>query len=612
MAGSLLVFAAILGGAVFAAAVWKRRVAEMLPLSVVFLMAHTLLCGQIGLLRFSAVFTPLVMIALGAVGLTIGLRKRLNLWDSSLLYFTLSFVWLVYISKDRLPLLQTDFTQWALAPKAMFTANTLALDGWALAFSPALAVLQYVFQACNALFAPDAGFEGWLLYVAGGTAVLALLTPFAHSAHPRRLVRAGYTLLYFLAAVCVPLLYFDLFSTLYPDGLLAILAAAAFLTAAREKSVPQAVITGLYLFALTLVKDAGLWFALGALLAYGITLRRSRAFRQAGRGQRIWMAALPPALVLLARLSWLHLSITLHGAAAAGETLRLFWESFAAKAVTVRMGLTLESGTLFSLFTAHLSFLALAVFLVCLTAWLLRAMRPYQALRDACTALAATAGSALLYMAGVAAVYLFAIDAADAAKMAGFERLTAIGVVCWSLVAGMSALRALEQKPAWPWRRHMLVILICVGIALTGSGTVSALTGRSFTADNEKYHTYYAVADTAQTVIPEDAKVYIVSQNDDGTAFAVLRYALCPRETNTGVTYWLRDPQEKQYEWTYPVTPEAWRAELADYDYVLVYRADDYLQTEIAAAVGAAIAPNTVYRVDGDMLAAVELPAQTE
>ncbi len=103
-------------------------------------------------------------------------------------------------------------------------------------------------------------------------------------------------------------------------------------------------------------------------------------------------------------------------------------------------------------------------------------------------------------------------------------------------------------------------------------------------------------------MIPQDARVYIVSQNDDGTRYNTLRYALCPRTVNSGTTFWLRDPQGKQNAWTYAVTPRQWQEQLKEYDYVLVYQADDYAQTAIAQAVTAdgVINANTLYRVDQD------------
>jgi hypothetical protein len=603
MAGSGLVFGAILGGAVFAAAVWRRRVAEMVPLSVLFLIAHSWLCGQIGLLRFSALVTVFGMIALGVAGLVILLRRkgaREPVWDVSLVCFALGFLWLVYVSAGRMPLEQADFAQWALAPKAMYYTNSLAPSGWAAAAAPALAVFQTIFQTCNALFSSGGGFEGWLLYVAYGTACLALLLPFTHSSYPNRWVRAGYTLLYFLAAVCVPLQFFGLFSALNPDGLLAILAAASLLMAARKKSLPHAFAVGLTLFVLTLVKDAGMFFAAAALAVYAVTLVRSAEYRQANRGLRFWLLAIPALFTLTARLSWWRVSFSLHGATAGVGTL--FWQSFAAKQIEVRLGLTAGSATVFSLATVHLSFLALLLALAAATALLIRAFQNRKELRDTRSALWGAAAAAVLYTAGLLPAYWFAVDAADAAKLLNFERLIAVGFAVWMLIAAAAAKEGLESQPRWPWRRHLLVILTCLCVVLTGSGAVSSLTNRDFTADNEKYHTYYAVADAAQTAIPEDARVYLVCQNDDGTAFATLRYALCPRRTNAETTVWLRDPEAKQYAWTYPVAAEAWKAELLAYDYVLVYRADDYLQTAVAAAVTAngILEANTIYRVNKD------------
>ena len=603
MAGSVLVFLAIFGGAVFAAALWKRRVAEMIPLSVVFLIVHSALCGKIGLLRFSAVATVLGMIGLGIAGLLLSLRKSTNWrpqWDISLLYFAVGFAWILYIGMGRLPLEAADYTQWALAPKAMFYFNSMTPDGWAASLAPALAVFQTIFQGCNALLAPADGYQDWLLYAAYGTACLALLLPFVRSAHPNKYVRAGYTLLYFVAVLCIPLLFFDLFSALRPDGFLAILAAAAFFSELREKSISQAVFTGLYLFTLTLAGAAGLYFALVALLVYLVTLRRAEVYRLAALGRRVALAVVPAAFVLLAKLCWWGTGVSLHGAEAAGDTLRLFWQSFIAKSVGVRLGLTISKSTIVSLATVHLSFLAITVSLAAFTALLIRGLKRHESLRDTRTALFFAPVAAVLYGIGLFLAYLFAADPADAAKLPYFDQCIAVGAVFWALLLVAIWQQRSENIPRWTWRRHTLVILACLCLIFAGSGAISGLTARGFTADNDKYHTYYAVADSAQRLIPEDARVYIVSQNDDGTAYDTIRYALCPRETNTGTTWWLRDPEAKQYDWTYAVTSEQWKAALADYDYVLTYRTDDYLQTAIAEAITAdgTIESNSIFTVN--------------
>ena len=602
MAGSVLVFLAIAGGAVFASAMFQRRVAEMVPFSLLFLIGHTMLCAQIGLLRFSVYAGVFGMIGLGAAGLWMGLRRRDKRprWDSSLVLFGLSFIWLVYISQGRMPQQPEDYTQWALMAKTMFYSGSLTPAAGTLAYPPAMAVFQTIFQVSGSLFAPGAGFADWLLYVACGTACLALLLPLAACAHPNRWVRAGYTLLFFLVAVCLPLQAFDLFSALHPDGLLAILAAMGFLAAAKEKSLAQAWIVGTYLFVLVLIKDAGMLFALGALVVYLVTLPRAAAYREAGRKRRTLLTAVPVGLMVLARASWPHAGFALHGATPG--VLPLFWQSVTAKTVTLRAALTAGGSTWFSLFTVYASPLALLLALLGITALLLRALRARETGRNLRTALWLAPAVTLLYMIGVWLAYVFAISAGDAAKLVNVQRLLSVGTVFWGLIVLAAIQAALAQTKAWPWRRHLLTILVCLCVVLMGSGALDTLTSRNFTAANEKYYTYYAVADTAQTLIPQDARVYIVSQNDDGTRYDTLRYALCPRPVNPDGTYWLREPQDKQNEWTYPVTPRQWREQVREYDYVLVYQADDYVQTAIAEAVtaDAVIAANTIYRVDRD------------
>ncbi|MFH1879304.1 MAG: hypothetical protein ABIK64_00760 [Bacillota bacterium] len=603
MAGSILVFLAILGGAVFLAAALRRCMAETIPLSVVFLIAHTVLCGLLGLLKFSVIVTVPAMIALGVLGLYLSFRRPGRwrpVWDLSPVFFALGFAWILYVSVGRIPLEQAELTQWALAPKAMFYANSLTPPDGVISCSPALSVFQTVFQVGHSLFSPGGGFADWLLYVAGGTACLALLLPFAVSAHPKKYVRAAYAALFFLVILCLSLNAFDLFSALNPDGLLAILAAAGFLVAAQKKSVAQAVILGLYLFALTLIKDAGLYFALGALIVYAVTLPRSDAYRQSQRARRAALIAVPVLCVLLARLSWPHLSFALHGAAPVADTLRLYWQNFLAKSAVWRAGLSLGQSTLFTLFTLRVSYLGLTAILAGVTVLLVRAMKARETLRDTSTALLHASAAALLYVIGLWFAYLFAIDAADTAKLAGFQRLIGVGYTFWLLLVAASAFRVLAETPKWTWRRHVLVMLACLCVALTGSGAIGNLTSRDFIAANDRYHTYFAIAGDAKQEIPADASVYIVSQNDDGTAYNTLRYALYPRRVNPAKTCWLSDPAVKPNEWAYPVTPEQWKAELSQYDYALIYRADTYLQTIIAPAItaDAVIATNTVYRVD--------------
>lgn len=597
MAGSILVFLAIAGGAVGLSAATKRRVSAMLPLSVVLMIVLTFGFGMIGLLKMGAVITVLCFAVAGVATVGLSLRRKSAwrpVWDSALAFFALGFAWIVFISKGRMVLAQEEYTQWALAAKEMYFSGSMTA-GDTLAQSPVLAVFETIFQTLNALPGGD-GFQDWLLYTAYGTACLALLAPFAAGVHPQKAVRAGYKLLFFLVAVCVPLHAFDLFSALNPAGFLAILAAAAFLKAAERKSPTQAAVLGLYLFTLTLTEDAGLYFALAALAVYLFTLVHSDAYQQAEHKQRVKLMAVPAAFILAARVLWPYVSFSVHEATAG--ILPAFWQAFTAKSVTYRLALTLGSGTVFSLGTVYVSFLALTIVLAGVSALLLYVVEK----REMRAALWAAPAVCVLYGIGLWLAYVFTTGAEDAAKLVNFQQLLSVGYVFWALVVLTVVMQALKETPRWTWPRHLLAVLACVLVILAGSGTVSELSSRDFTADNEKYHTYYAVADAAQEVIPEDASVYIVSQNDDGSRYNALRYALCPRRVNLGATYWLRDPEDKQYTWTYPITPEAWMAALADYGYVLTYQADDYLQTTVAQAVSAngTLAANTLYSVNPD------------
>ena len=602
MAASGLVFLAILGGAVFAAALLKRRAAEMIPASVLFLIAHTYLCGLFGLLRFSAVFTVFLMIALGVAGLILHWRRgaaRPPLWDVSLLYISLSFLWLLYVSQGRIPLLREEQAQWALAAKAMTLTNSLRPAGFAAAAAPGAAVFASVFQSVHLFLYPAGGYLEWLPYAASGTACLALLTPFAHSAHPKAMIRAGYGLLSYLAAIAVPLLFFDLFSALYPQGLIAILAAGAFLAATGEKSLPQAVALGLFALVLSLMGAAGWFFGLAAVCLFLSGLMRAPEVRSADRRGRLARIAVLVGLLLLGGITQLPYGVALHGAAA-GETLRLFWQSVTAKAVTVRLGLSAGGSAMFSLGTAYVSFLALFALLAACSATLIHAARRDEPLRETRAGLLFAVLVVCAYTAGLLLYYLFAASAMDAAKLVGFDRLMAVGAVFLALFALGAGQRVSARRPRWTWRRHILALFCLLCLLLPASGAVSVLSARSFSADNEKYDAYYAAAGEAAAHLPETARVYLVCQGDDGSAFAALRYALCPRTTNAEGTFWLSDPEGKQNQFSYPVTAEQWKTLLESYDTVLVCRADGYLQDVLAPTLAAdgALEADAAYAVN--------------
>ena len=589
MAGSVAVFLAVFGGAVFLAAVLRRRVSAMAPWSLLFYLAHTYLCGLLGLLRFSVLMTGGLMIALGVLGLILSLRKShpwRAQWDTSLLLYALGFAWLLYVSSGRLPLTQAEYTQWALAPKAMLYTGSLTPADAPAALSPMLAVLQVIFQGAHAALAPGSGLQDWLFYVPGGFFCLTLLLPLAASSHPKAVVRTIYALCAYLVASLLPLLFFDAYSSLTPNAPLAVLAAAAFLLAAKSKSLPQAFAMGLYLMVLVLLKDAGLYFALAAYAVYFLTLWRDAQLRQTARTRHAMLALIPLALLFLARLSWPRLGFTLHAASEAGASLSLFWQMLTARLISLRAGLVLPTSTPFTLFTAHISVLAVLLILTVVSAWLLHAMKRWESLAGMRAALWMASATSLVYIAGLWLTYLFIIDPVDAQTLVGFAGFAGIALLCWSLTALGAELALARENTLWTWRRHLLTALGCGLALLVASGAVSGLTARGFTKDVERYHTYFAVADTAAEALPEDARVYIVSQLDDGTVYNTLRYALYPRAVNPADTGWLYDPAGKENAWAYPIAPEDWKAEVMVYDYVLLYRTDPLPAKRRCAAGG--------------------------
>lgn len=98
--------------------------------------------------------------------------------------------------------------------------------------------------------------------------------------------------------------------------------------------------------------------------------------------------------------------------------------------------------------------------------------------------------------------------------------------------------------------------------------------------------------------IPEDSKVYIITQHKIGFKYFVLRYKLMGAQFGN-MPFSIGSPNGESDIWTEPtMDAEKWSKTLRDFDFVVVYVTTDTFNDEFSSLFkGGVVEPNSVYRV---------------
>ena len=211
------------------------------------------------------------------------------------------------------------------------------------------------------------------------------------------------------------------------------------------------------------------------------------------------------------------------------------------------------------------------------------------------TAVIATA----LYSFGLSVVYLFKFGESGSMNLLSMDRYLRVPYLAM-LILGI--LLFIEWYQEYQGRWFVAFLAACVLMAgMIPAGTAFGIVSRSSVAEARQFRAPYdALAEQVHAETGDQmAKVYIISQTDDGWDYYVLRYALKP----CVAAGWRVFTEGEIPEGGHLKTPEEWTEELKDYDYVIVYRVDDvFRETYGKCFAGGAegILEHRIYKVDKD------------
>lgn len=607
------------------------------------------LCGIAGILRAGAVLVLLALAAVWVLGL-VQLRPAgvFKAWQSALCApgFALflggaAFIWVLFCVQKPMFTQWDEFTAWGLAPKmvvergAFYVADPVNLKA---SFTyPATSLITFLFQ-------PFGHWAEWACLAAIDTLALTCLA--AAAALPRERWACG--VLVFVAGFLLPLFFSATptgsYATQYVNAMadlpLAMLFGGVFClyyAVGREKRTFW--LTALPLAVLTLTKD--ICFAYGLIAAFLIGL--DLLFAADGPVKKAFPKALLKAgglavVVLAAFLSWGRYTAAVTPTADTAASVGSEGLSYGAVLVggfkqLLGIGRTEKFAQIMAamgsaFFTRRICLLGggviavAAITMVAAAAWLAAEKGPARR-----RVLAAHLGFAFCF----AVLYLFHLilynynfSDIEGLALKDYDRYLAPYYQAWMLamlcLLARSAKEQLGQLALGGAAAVIMAVFCWRGIPAAGfwTGANSLYTLRADVQNR---------ADTMNTVLNWPDRVLVISQGDDATRWYYYRYELTAQVVNGFGGFYgrLGETQDRwdsdfmnlveSENWTLydykavcvPDTLVAYMAE-KDCDYILIDRADDYLQREFSPLFEGGLTndmPATLYHFEG---AAADVP----
>ncbi len=563
---SVIVFGlTLMAGGVFAGVFFRRDFADTLPLSAMGLILVLYLAGFLGALKAGVFLILGLALLLYAISVPRLLKEKSaiqflkNHFGAEGVYFIIIYVILVALNVGRLAWHHDELSHWMTCVKAMtniddFAANYALSDADFASYPPAMALFQYFFQKLHEIFDGAALFSEWRPYAAFQLFCCALFFPAVKRLKYNKLWKP----VLLAALLLIPLvLYPDFFAAVLIDPVLGVMAGAAFMVLFFCEDIPLAEKTvhiSMLCALLTLMKDAGIFFAVFAAAAFAASvlmgLRKSNIPqgekpRTAAPLRSALIATIPLLSALAAKGSWKlilnrfatplsfsaplrlgeYLKIFFAGGDATwrGETVRLY------KAALTNTGIYKihEGITTSYLLVLLLLLAALAVFTV------LRARKSKNPGKTIFLSII-LALQTVAYTFFLGAVYISKFSEIEATELACFDRYVRIGILPLFLVLAVLALQCLQPlKNKW---KVPLSAILCAGVVLLCSfewlwGFVSRKSVQDTVANREPYRAVQQTVETEcsghdEILIPDDLTIY--ERN-------MLRYLARPNKT-AGVT----------------------------------------------------------------------------
>lgn len=612
-------FLVLSSGSIFGNAFFNRKYEEVLPITGIAIILVQFLAGVLGVLRAGAyctfIFSALLILA--AI-IRVAMKRDLRGFTKRLLtpgfvVFVLIYAILNVANNGTVAYNWDEFSHWADVVKVMSSINDFAANPLSQSlfksYPPAMPLFQYNLQVLNQLMSSSADFSEWRLYLSYQVLTYMLMIPIFKYFRWKQIMRI---LMSGIVIFLLPSMFYSFYNSIYIDPFIGVAAGFGLFSFMETDTGGKLEFAGaiLGISLLVLSKDVGFLLAcfLGLLF---ISRNLVNAYRRKKLPEFIFifivlLSIFAPQFLWDMTLQKNNVVRSFSGSIDFTTLLRTIldqnpqdyrWQTLSNYLArlfesTVKIG---DSNLLISSIMLYISIFSFLVFQS-------RKMRNVISNNTLQHLQYGTAGLILLYILGMCVMYMFKFSEYEAVRLASFERylniLSTMLIVCASLMT-LSHL-SIARESSDLRRISILVSLVLVVTPLSSVGFfLSGVYHRTSIATRQPY--FEVVSRTNEVIKNNEKKVYIVSQEDKGFDYWVLKYSIRPSTTNSNFTWSIGKPFYDGDIWTRTIDAVHWKQELLnDYNYVLLYKINDYFVEEFSSVFEdkQIIMPATLYSVD--------------
>ena len=602
MIPAILFFGVLLAGPLFLAVRYGKRFEETIALTTGSIILFMFVCGTAGLLKLSVYLVLGAALALAGLSAARLIRKKefraslAPFFTPAFLAFCLVYLLLLHVHYGRLLFEWDEFTHWGDVVKAMCHTDAFSTspESHSLfqSYVPGVALFQYLMEKI-AMILPGGIFVDWRLYFACHLLPFIFLLPFFTVRKWRYFPAVMF--IFLLIAYAPSLLTAQYLITIYVDGIVGLIAGAGFAFLFTKKMTRfSCAHLWVHCALLVLIKDVGILFA-GAI---GIAFLISGIRKSTDRKKLAAMLGLTVAAIALPELLW-EISIRVHHAETnfrqpvdPGILFRLITgqeESYRAgipaacykKLMTTRIGLegVVRPVTSYPALAAILAVLLFAA----RKCW--SAIDPEGKRRQRTTAWT-MAAVLVIYCLGLPLMYIFRFGPSGAVRLPSFDRYISIVFGCFIVMVMLLFAAAVQERP-----KRLIAgfgAFLLVGILVVNPSTTLKYLNKERLSDTEDIQDRNSTLVNAMLDLAngEEKHVWIIGQETNGYDYWAIRYGIRPCNGELNVGWSIAANTDHLYpddQWTIQISAEEWKEKLKDYDYVLIFRANDSFREDYGA-----------------------------
>lgn len=619
-----ILFLILSTGGVFCAAVFKRRYEELLPITCSSIVVILFLFGIFGILLIGVYAVCALCLALFVFSCVWVIRKKTfksflqNIFTPAFFLFCALFAILSFLNRGKLASSWDEFSHWADIVKVMTTLDDFGTNPNSFSafqnYPPAMSLFQYFFQKINALVSPSFPFSEWRMYFAYQIFFISFFFPFFGGFDFRRPIIQFVSI---IATCAAPLLFYsDAYTSIYIDAFLGILSAVGLARCylCRKKDAFYCVNILLIMFVLILSKDSGLLFAIFLAIAFWFDFvffqqprTKERAAEKIKQASLLLLGSI--SMIVIPKFLWTlnvklnHAREQFTGKIDLHEFLRIFLyrdpssyrtsvlQNFNDAFITRHHSVG-SSSIAFS-YIIWLALLMIGLF------YLFHINRPKKKVSNHKVMFWIILVQCCTYILGLCILYMFKFSDYEAVRLASFERYINTAFVSVWMIIVLLAVDFIQQLS--PKQNIAAALLLGVTMVCTPWPNVASFLDRSAVVNSIAIRQPYesVISSFKQFDKPQEEKIWVISQEDKGLDFWIMRYSMRPNRVDNSWAWSIGEPFYDGDIWTRSINAQEWQNLLAEgYDYVILYNINDYFVESFATVFAHPedIQKNAIYR----------------